>query len=506
LSVVASIPVQRKEIRVKDPLSGFFVVRRACIEEVQFQKTGFKLLLEILAKSRAQVVVEVPFQFGRRTADCSKADWRTGLDYAKLLIRLLKRKSEPGSAQVRSQKMEPRQTGQPPALQSILGLLPLVLGFQLIIWIAYLPTALRGRADFRNLYAAGLMIRQGMGHRLYDYDLQKKIENQHISEETALLPYVHLPYEALLFVALSLLSYQKAYVFWLGINLTVLFACFLLLRERLWRLKELWAWCPILFILGFAPITATLMQGQDSIITLLLLGCGLSAISSDKEYLAGLFVGLAAYKFQLVLPIAVLFLLWRRWKFCTGWLVSFVVAIVLSTLVCGWTQLFDYVFSLSRISNGVSSGNQILYIMPVERMPNLRGLIAAISHLRPSISFTVTVVTSAAFLVFAFWVGRNGSRETQFAIAVAAVPLIGFHVLMHDLSILLIPAALLIDGQDSKGFWIIPPIWLAPVLCFFALDYLAAIAVLTFFAVLLLQTRRNLNSPVQAISPIAVRL
>jgi len=88
VSVLASVSVQRPEIQVTDPLSGFFVVRRRCIEGLSFQKTGFKLLLEILAKGRIRSVVEVPYRFGFREAGTSKANAMTGIHYMSLLLRL----------------------------------------------------------------------------------------------------------------------------------------------------------------------------------------------------------------------------------------------------------------------------------------------------------------------------------------------------------------------------------------------------------------------------------
>lgn len=91
LSVMASLPVQRRTIRVRDPLSGFFVVRRECIAGLDFQKTGFKLLLEVLAKARIKEVREVPYKFSRRMQDHSKADWTTGVHYAALLMKLAHR-------------------------------------------------------------------------------------------------------------------------------------------------------------------------------------------------------------------------------------------------------------------------------------------------------------------------------------------------------------------------------------------------------------------------------
>lgn len=87
-STMATAPLQRKDLRVKDPLSGFFAVRRACIDGLQLQPEGFKILLEILVKGRIRKVVEVPFQFGNRHAGKSKADFKVALQYFTLLGKL----------------------------------------------------------------------------------------------------------------------------------------------------------------------------------------------------------------------------------------------------------------------------------------------------------------------------------------------------------------------------------------------------------------------------------
>src|SRR5579864_8998996 len=160
------------------------------------------------------------------------------------------------------------------SLEIILGLLPLVLGFQLIIWIAYLPTALGGDADFRNFYSAGLILRSGRGHQLYDYPLQRDIQNAAISPASMVLPYVHLPYEALLFAPFTLLSYRSAFLCFLSLNVVLLFISYRLLQGRLWRALQMWRWFPLLFFVGYPPATATLLQGQDSILTLLLFCAG----------------------------------------------------------------------------------------------------------------------------------------------------------------------------------------------------------------------------------------
>jgi dolichol-phosphate mannosyltransferase len=69
-------------------MSGFFLVRRRCLEEIAFQRSGFKLLLEVLVRGRIGSIEEVPFAFGSRYRGASKAGFKVGWDYARLLMRL----------------------------------------------------------------------------------------------------------------------------------------------------------------------------------------------------------------------------------------------------------------------------------------------------------------------------------------------------------------------------------------------------------------------------------
>ncbi|MGA3087890.1 MAG: polyprenol monophosphomannose synthase [Terriglobales bacterium] len=100
LSTLAAEPlICRKNLRVTDPMSGFFVVHRRCIEGLSFQTTGFKLLLEILVRGRIQTAQEIAYRFGLRRAGRSKANATVALHYLHLLGRLSRdrvlRSSEP---------------------------------------------------------------------------------------------------------------------------------------------------------------------------------------------------------------------------------------------------------------------------------------------------------------------------------------------------------------------------------------------------------------------------
>jgi len=85
---LATAPFQKKGLKVKDPLSGFFVVRRDCIDGLQLQPEGFKILLEILVKGRIRSAKEVPFHFATRHSGKSKADFKVALHYFTLLGKL----------------------------------------------------------------------------------------------------------------------------------------------------------------------------------------------------------------------------------------------------------------------------------------------------------------------------------------------------------------------------------------------------------------------------------
>lgn len=87
-AVWATWPIQRVGLRARDPMSGFFLVRRDCLVGVPFQQSGFKLLLEILVRAHISSVREVPFTFGRRFRGSSKANVKIALEYGRLLARL----------------------------------------------------------------------------------------------------------------------------------------------------------------------------------------------------------------------------------------------------------------------------------------------------------------------------------------------------------------------------------------------------------------------------------
>jgi dolichol-phosphate mannosyltransferase len=71
-----------------DPMSGFFAVRRDGLDLGRLRPNGFKILLEILARTPALRVSEHPFVFSERHSGDSKASWREGALYLRRLVAL----------------------------------------------------------------------------------------------------------------------------------------------------------------------------------------------------------------------------------------------------------------------------------------------------------------------------------------------------------------------------------------------------------------------------------
>lgn len=75
-------------VRVSDPLSGFFFVRKNVVSEKSFSPIGYKILLEILVKGTFKSVAELPYIFRNRDQGESKMDGREAFRYLTHVVRL----------------------------------------------------------------------------------------------------------------------------------------------------------------------------------------------------------------------------------------------------------------------------------------------------------------------------------------------------------------------------------------------------------------------------------
>ena len=83
--------VAKRVLRVKiaDPMSGFFMIRRDCLEQLapQLSTQGFKILLDVVATARGNLrIKEIPYSFGSRLHGESKLDSMVALDFLGLVL------------------------------------------------------------------------------------------------------------------------------------------------------------------------------------------------------------------------------------------------------------------------------------------------------------------------------------------------------------------------------------------------------------------------------------
>jgi glycosyltransferase involved in cell wall biosynthesis len=83
LGMVARALFYEKLRKVRDPLSGFLLVRRSALDGVVLRPVGFKISLEVLIRAAGSRVEEVGYTFGERAAGETKASLGTGLTFAR---------------------------------------------------------------------------------------------------------------------------------------------------------------------------------------------------------------------------------------------------------------------------------------------------------------------------------------------------------------------------------------------------------------------------------------
>lgn len=74
---------------IRDPLSGFFAIRRAVWEQADnLNPLGYKIALELLCKCPIDAVAEIPIRFGTRRRGSSKLTMLQRTNYVRHLVRL----------------------------------------------------------------------------------------------------------------------------------------------------------------------------------------------------------------------------------------------------------------------------------------------------------------------------------------------------------------------------------------------------------------------------------
>lgn len=356
-----------------------------------------------------------------------------------------------------------------PIFRIFVGIVLLLQGFQ--VWKVRERIPL-GDPDFTIYYTAASIVRQGLTAKLYDHRTQQNVQRE-FTKDTDIrkspLPYIHPPFEALLFIPLTFVSYPKAYLLWNATNLAMLIYVAVLLRRFAPYLKKIHLLELVCVLLAFFPVFANFYQGQDAILLLLLFALGFAALEKDLNFAAGCWFGSAMFKYHFALPVALLLCWWRGRKFAGGFFTTGLLAVAVSVAMVGWQGALSYPDFMWRVLSVPGYGQA-----PPGLMPNFMGLLVGWSP--PGrigwIPLAIASLVGAALFLFIARHSNFPERrvfDLAFASAVTTSILIAYNTNIHDLSLLVLAMAIVgreiaADGKVNMGLLLpIVPLLISPL-------------------------------------------
>jgi hypothetical protein len=254
-------------------------------------------------------------------------------------------------------------------------------------------------------------------------------------------------------------------------------------------------------VLGSFPLLVALLEQQDAVLTLVLVSGAWLCMRRGRDTLSGFLVGLALFRFQFVLPFAVVLLFWKP-RLLKGMVAAGVLVAGVSLALVGPAGILSYVHYMSDMAHGSSAATtQHGYIVDPRTFPTVRGVTyelfaaggAAPSATAARILPIAVALLGIVILGFAWKLMRSDApAEIKFSLAVLAGLLLSPYLLMHDLVLLAIPFTLL---RGFRARWWLGPFYVAPLIFLFyphSQAWLALLLILTLVALTRSGSRRSL--------------
>ncbi len=344
--------------------------------------------------------------------------------------------------------------------------LPLALALVYILgwWSAAndmgLETVVR-RADFVSTLTGANIIVEGNGGRLYTLDTQRSAQQRVLApfiklDPGRLLPYNHLPFEALVvapFVALGL-PYPAIFGLW---SLLMLLALILALRVMQSALPVKGSILPLLVVplVTYQPVLRSFILGQNSPLVLLGLCLTFALTRKRLDLWAGPALLLVALKPQILPVVGLMLLLQGRWRALASFAGSLAALCLTAMLVLGVQWPLQY----AQLLIGVAGWQDTGAIDPAI-MHNWRGFATnLLGGTAPGLVmplFGLLSLLSVGLLVAAWLKGRKlgatpgedgplplrscPAFDLPQALAGIVAVLTSLHLNPHDLTLLLFPA------------------------------------------------------------------
>jgi hypothetical protein len=292
--------------------------------------------------------------------------------------------------------------------------------------------------DFAHFYVLGSLAREHRGSTLYNTLLQSEIAREIVPGAQPLY-YVALygPQVSVFFAPFARFSYGTAFILWSLFNAIVYGVCCVAIWRVCPRLRD---HGPTVFILAIAyPAFFHLIAwGQTSAPALLFFTLAYLALRADREFLAGLAIGLLIYKPQLGIAGAILFLFSKQWRLVAGAVISGAAELSVGWLYYGTAVMREYWNVLRHFQQVLPNLEPRAYVVHCLRafwamlvpVPTFAALLYILS---------AVIVISASVLI---WRSRAPLALRYSALLIATV-LVAPHLTIYDL-VILVPAFLLL--------------------------------------------------------------
>lgn len=202
----------------------------------------------------------------------------------------------------------------------------------------------------------------------------------------------------------------------------------------------------------FFPLWVAFVQGQLSILLLVSFALAFVCMKDNRDWAAGLSLGLGLLKFQVVLPFALIFVLRRRWRFIGGLAIAAAFLALLSLIAVGPAGLASY---LRLLVDTFRHPHTWAYV-PVKpsNMPTIRGFVLGVftGVLPPFGLATISAAVSGCLVLATAWIWQRQDSDISFDLMFAAAVVVSLltapYLYPHDLAPLILATTLVMASPE----------------------------------------------------------
>lgn len=287
--------------------------------------------------------------------------------------------------------------------------------------------------DFLHFYTQGVIAREHDVHALYDIQAMAAVADRVVpGVPKHVFPPVYGPQVALAFLPITALPYKAALGVWLLVTIGGTAWCASALWRRLDDRPEGGSWLLAVLTLAVPGLHFALSFGQASVIGLAAFTAMWVALRADRRFVAGLAVGVLAYKPQLGIVAASVFLYRREWRIVCGALAAVAGQALASALFWGPGVFVDYLHALLRLPSvlgAMEPDRQLAY--------SLRAILQGF-ELSPLLALTLSLALTLAVIATVVATWRPGvPLALRFSGLVLATLLVDPHLYGYDLLLVL---------------------------------------------------------------------